>query len=75
MESQKELATDAKDAVTITPARDEMPLQQGDLKVAAGDDDDVGLHIIHDTGNISIDPAVTRRTLRKIDTWVLPLLA
>lgn len=73
-----ELATDAKDAATITPARDEMPLQQGDLKSAAGDDEDVGLRIIHEAGNAinaSVDPAVTRRTLRKIDTWVLPLLA
>ncbi|KAK6385596.1 uncharacterized protein PV06_08172 [Exophiala oligosperma] len=78
MESKMELATDAKDAATITPARDEMPLQQGDLKSAAGDDEDVGLRIIHEAGNAinaSVDPAVTRRTLRKIDTWVLPLLA
>ncbi|KIW12276.1 hypothetical protein PV08_09553 [Exophiala spinifera] len=75
MDPQKELATDAKDVVTITPARDEMLLQQGDLKLAAGYDDDIGLRIIHETGNVSIDPTVTRRALRKIDTWVLPLLA
>lgn len=36
---------------------------------------DIGLQLLGDTSDSDIDPAVARRTLRKIDLYILPLLA
>jgi hypothetical protein len=36
---------------------------------------DIGLQLLDDASVISIDPAIERQTLRKIDVHVLPLLA
>jgi hypothetical protein len=42
---------------------------------ASSGDVDIALAIIENTEFVNIDPALTGRTLRKIDTVILPLLA
>ncbi|KAL2434582.1 putative transporter [Exophiala dermatitidis] len=71
MEGQKQQVTDAV-GFTEEP-KVEMPPQKGVVETT---DVDVGLRIINETtGDVSVEPALRRRTLRKVDTWVLPLLA
>lgn len=66
-----------------------MSIQEGDHQTTGGVDDlppskmvttdqghmDVSLGVIVNETAVDLDPALRRRALRKIDTWVLPLLA
>lgn len=74
-------------AVVPVP-NDQMSIQEGDHQTAAADDlpskgevqadqghIDIALGVLVNETTIDLDPALRRRALRKIDTWVLPLLA
>lgn len=64
---------DIHESATNSTELDDLGLSKADLVPVDGHD--VALQIIDGAGGASVDPAITRRALRKIDMWILPLLA
>lgn len=64
---------DQKDIISVQRGDnvDDVPYQKGQIEPM---DADVALQLVGDAPVSNIDPAITRRALRKIDFYILPLL-